>query len=63
MASYDYLTETGLIVPNTSTTKADVQQEYISVFGADLNLDDATPQGRLIDVETVARDGVVRLVA
>lgn len=60
---YNYLTPTGVIVPDTSTIKADVQNEYVSRFGPDLLLADDSPQGRLIDVETTARDGVVRLAA
>lgn len=60
---YDYLTTTGVIVPDTSTLKSDVQAEYTDQFGDDLLLEDETPQGRLIDVETTARSGVVGLTA
>lgn len=63
MAGYNYTTANGIIVPDTSTTKADVQTEYTQAFGPDLVLDDATPQGRLIDIETTARDQFVRTMA
>lgn len=63
MALFDYKLNTGFIVPNTSTLKADVQAEFVRAFGSDLNLEDETPQGRLIDVEVSARDAVVRTVA
>lgn len=57
---YNYITQTGVIVPDTSTLKTDVQGEYTRQFGASLLLADDTPQGRLIDVEVTARDLVVR---
>lgn len=63
MAIYDYNLATGFIVPDTSTLKADVQKEYLAAFGSDMNLDDETPQGRLIDIEVTARDAIVRTAA
>lgn len=57
---YNYITQTGVIVPDTSTLKSDVQGEYTKQFGAALLLADDTPQGRLIDVEVTARDLVIR---
>jgi hypothetical protein len=57
---YNYITSTGVIVPDTSTLKTDVQGEYTGQFGAALLLADDTPQGRLIDVEVTARDLVIR---
>lgn len=58
-----YLTTSGIIVPDTSTLKSDVQGEYITALGPSMLLSDDSPQGRLIDVEVTARDGVVRLAA
>jgi hypothetical protein len=60
---YNYIVETGVVVPDTSTLKADVQAEYIAQFGPTMLLEDDTPQGRLIDIETTARSGVVGLTA
>lgn len=60
---YNYLTPTGVIVPDTSTLKTDVQGEYVRQFGNALLLADDTIQGRLIDVETTARDQVIRVTA
>jgi len=57
---YNYITQTGVIVPDTSTLKSDVQGEYTKQFGASLLLADDTPQGRLIDVEVTARDLAIR---
>ena len=57
---YNYITQTGVIVPDTSTLKTDVQGEYTKQFGSALLLADDTPQGRLIDIEVTARDLVIR---
>ncbi len=63
MTGFIYVTATGIIVPDTGTTKSEVQAEFVAALGADLVLDDATPQGRLIDVEVAARDAYVRTMA
>lgn len=60
---YDYLTSSGIIVADTSTTLSEVQAEWQSVFGADLDLTPSTPQGLMISAETLARDGNARLAA
>ncbi len=60
MDDYVYVAETGVIVPDTSALKSEVEQEYRDVFGADLVVTANTPQGILITAETIARDGVVR---
>lgn len=52
---YDYISESGIIVADTSTIKAEVEAEYIAAFGADLSLDPSTPQGVLIASETLSR--------
>jgi hypothetical protein len=56
---YQYLTATGVIVPDTSVILSEVQAEYQSVFGADLDIDPSTPQGVLITAEALARAEVV----
>lgn len=57
---YTYVTDSGVIVPDTSTTLSEVQQEYRNALGQDLNLDPNTPQGQLITAEVGARNGVLR---
>ena len=52
-----------LFVPDTASVKKDVESEFTSVFGETLSLEEATPQGRLIEMETAARTGVISLLA
>ncbi len=42
-------TAAGVVAPETSEIKADVQALFVEAFGSGLNLDDSTPQGYLID--------------
>lgn len=58
--SYDYLTRTGVIVPDTSAVLDTVQDEWRSVFGNDLSMNAETPQGVLITADTLGRDAVMR---
>lgn len=60
MANYNYITNTGVIVPDTAQIQTEVQDEYRQAFGSDLVVSPETPQGVLIVTETLARDGVVR---
>ena len=60
---YEYNTEQGIIVPDTDEVQTDVENEYLSVFGSDLDLSASTPQGRLIEMETLARQQAVGLCA
>lgn len=60
---YEYNTEQGIIVPDTDEVKTDVENEYMSVFGSDLDLSASTPQGRLIEMEALARQQAVGLCA
>lgn len=59
MADYLYLDATGVIVPDTSVLLAQVEEEFRTVFGADLIVTADTPQGVLITAETLARSEVV----
>lgn len=59
MADYQYITTTGVIVPDTSTVLTEVQDEYKAAFGQDLVVTPDTPQGVLITAETLARDAVI----
>ena len=47
---------TGLKVPETSEIKSAIQSAFTNAFGSDLSLDDATPQGVLIDDLTQQKD-------
>lgn len=60
MANFQYINETGVIVPDTATTRAEVEAEFRAVFGSDMPLDPSTPQGGLVTLLTEQRDGVVR---
>lgn len=58
-SNYTYLDNNGVIVPDTATIKEAVQGEYKEALGLGLSLEDSTPQGRMIDIETDARTGVI----
>jgi len=55
---YNYIQLTGTIIPDTAAIRLQVEQEYRSVFGEDLSLAPDTPQGRMIEAETLARIAV-----
>lgn len=59
MAAYDYISETGVIVPDTSTVLAEVEAEFRTALGPDLVTSPNTPQGALIVAEVLARTGVI----
>lgn len=59
MADYEYITESGVIVPDTEEILAGVQDEFRAAFGSDLVVTADTPQGVLIAAETLARKEVV----
>lgn len=60
MADYQYIDETGVIVPDTSDILTGVAAEYTDAFGADLSTDPETPEGVLINAEAGTRAEVVR---
>lgn len=60
MADYNYIENTGVILPDTSNVLTEVQQEYKEAFGADLPVTPETPQGVLITSETLSRMAVLR---
>lgn len=60
MADYTYLNSTGVIIPDTADTLATVEGEFKAALGEELNVDPATPQGRLIATEVTARDTFLR---
>lgn len=57
--AYQYIEETGVIVPDTADLRAEVEDEYRAVFGSDLVVTPNTPQGVLITAETIARANAV----
>ena len=59
-SNYIFLDNNGVIVIDTANVKETVQQEFKEALGETLVLDDSTPQGRLIDMETNARTDVIK---
>lgn len=55
--------DNGIIIPDTVEILQTVQHEYKEALGADLSLEEATPQGRLIDTETKARTTTINFNA
>lgn len=60
MADYQYLVDTGVIVPDTIVIKTNVEAEYRTAFGPDLDVSPETPQGVLITGEVLARAAVTK---
>jgi hypothetical protein len=60
MAEYQYVVATGVIVPDTENIYAEVQAEYLAVFGSDTLVTPDTPQGVLITSDAVSRAEVVQ---
>lgn len=54
-----YITKNGIIVPDTADVKEQVENEFKAALGQDLSLEASTPQGRLIEGETIARKAVL----
>ncbi len=60
MATYEYVTLNGTIVPDTATIKAEVEQEWIDSLGLSEAPDASSAEGRLIDAEVTSRVSVAR---
>lgn len=60
MAVYNYINAQGVIIPDLSTIKDEVEAEYKEVYGADFIVDSSTEQGRQIDAEITSRMSVIR---
>lgn len=60
MATYKYLTENGTIVPDTAAIKAEVETEFMEVFGLTEVPDASSNEGRMIDAEITSRVSVAR---
>lgn len=63
MGNYEYNTTTGIVVPDTSKVKGQVEQEFKDAIAPDLDVSPSTPQGRLIEAETIARKRVIENMA
>ncbi len=55
--------ENGVIVPDTADILETVQGEFQEALGSDISLEEATPQGRLIDTEVTARRATIDFCA
>lgn len=58
-SNYTFTNNNGIVIADTADIKETIQGEYQTALGADLSLEDSTPQGRLIDIETDARTSVI----
>lgn len=57
---YDFVIDSGVIVADTADLITEVQAEYKTALGQNLNTDTSTPQGTLITGEVLARTGVMK---
>lgn len=55
MATYKYVSPSGVIVPDTSQILSDTESEWKSLFGDDLDVTPDTPQGMLIASDVAVR--------
>lgn len=60
MADYKFITSQGIILPDTSKQRDDVENEFKALFGQQLDVSPETPQGVLITMETENRDTIAR---
>lgn len=60
MAGYNNLIPSGVVVPDTASLLTDVQNEFKNALGASLNTDASSPQGVLINAETLARTAIMK---
>ena len=50
---YDYSSSNGVVIPQTSDVKSNVEQAFKDIFGADFSTDETTTNGRLIEAITL----------
>lgn len=60
MADYQYISSTGVIIPDTSSLLANVTTTYTDVFGTDLITTPDSPAGVFINAEVLAEAAMVR---
>lgn len=58
--SYNYIVQNGVIVPNASSIKSEVEAEWRLIAGEDATIDPSSFEGRLIDTTTTERISVAR---
>jgi hypothetical protein len=58
VAAYDYIDLKGTVVADTSTTKTEVEAEQKAIFGDDVDLSDESPNGIMVNSETISRNGI-----
>lgn len=63
MVDFNYIVATGVIVPDTSQVRSEVEAEWRSALGQDLPVTSETPQGAIITMEVESRDAVARFNA
>lgn len=61
--AYNYITDRGVIVPDTADVLEEVQNEWREAFGSDLSLEPETPQGMIIAMEARSRAEAARAMA
>ena len=60
---YDYVTEMGVIVPDTETVLSELQAMMRELFGQDMDLTAETPQGRLLEMWSRNREFCIQICA
>lgn len=60
MSDYQFITDRGVIVPDTADSRERVIELFRSAFGNDIDTDPSTPSGVLITMFTEQRDAVAR---
>ncbi|MBV4413349.1 baseplate J/gp47 family protein [Enterobacteriaceae bacterium YMB-R22] len=60
MSDYQFIASTGVIIPDTSTLREQVENEFRDVFGQEIDLSPETPQGALVTMEVENRDAIAR---
>lgn len=60
---YDYITETGVIVPDTENILSELQSMMREIFGQDMDLSPETPQGRLLEMWCRNREFCIQICA
>jgi|ERR1051326_3372541 uncharacterized phage protein gp47/JayE len=58
MADFTYVTTQGVIVPDISDSRTEVEQNWKSIYGDDLVVSPETPQGGIINTQVQMRDSV-----
>ena len=55
----NYITSSGIYVPNTDRVISELETEWKNLFGAQLSTDSSTPQGRIIETQAMIRKGTL----